>query len=287
MSKSPKPKYAKGRRVCIFCEGKNGTKISKEHVFGEWLADLFPRDERSKHTAAHITWPQGVISNKPIDSRRVQQGHSGTKKLRVVCKDCNSAWMSQLETWAKQALPPLITGQRANISPDGQKKLSTWAVKTAMVATHFQPRETSIPQHDRTALMENLTPPPGWFVWICAYKGGTWSPLTIFQDRAALSLTPIPNADSAPYYIQATTFGMGHLLVCALSSSSPTIERDFTLFEPENSFQIWPQVRSRSILWPPVEFIRDDEAYRFANILRTSGVFDHSRDRAANWTFTF
>src|SRR3546814_10187704 len=88
--------------------------------------------------------------------------------------------------------------------------------------------------------MMNDQPPPGWFVWIAAYRGGVWSPLTIFQDRGALSPTPVPNADAAPYHIQATTFGIGHILFLVLGSNLPTIDRIFAGWQPEWGLHVWP-----------------------------------------------
>ena len=41
MPKIIKPAYLKGRNKCIFCSGTS--KISKEHVFGDWLKGYFPR----------------------------------------------------------------------------------------------------------------------------------------------------------------------------------------------------------------------------------------------------
>jgi hypothetical protein len=84
-----------------------------------------------------------------------------------------------------------------------------------------------------------------------------------------------------------TTFGLGHLLVNVLGTSSPFARHRFAGCEPAGSLQIWPQPHPRSILWPPANIIGDDEAYFLANMMRKSGFFDHSRDRAANWTFAF
>lgn len=284
MPKIIRPPFLKGRKRCIFC-GRPG-KITKEHLFADWLRKYFPRDASTTHTTAHIFWPKSFISKQPIDDRQTRQGHPGSKKIRAVCRDCNNRWLSQLETWAKKAIPRLMTGERCNLVPSGQTKLATWAVKTAMVAERFKPHDSSIPQNERTWLRDNLRPPDNWFVWIAAYQGDDWHDLAISQIRGGLSTTPVPNPDVAPYYIQATTFGLGHLLITVLGSSFPTIRDVFSGRELDGAIQIWPQ-HPRSILWPPNKVFDDAEAYKLANIIRLSGAFDHSFDPGAEWTFTF
>lgn len=258
--------------------------MSKEHIFGLWLKELFPRDANTTHISARISWPKKLISSAPIDRREHGQGHSGSKKLRVVCKKCNTSWMSKLEAWAKTALPPMIIGRRCNLVPSGQMGLATWAAKTAMVAEYFEPRGDSITQEERTWLMGNRKPPAGWFVWIGSYRGTDWGNLTIFQSRAALSPTPVRSPDVAPYYIQATTFGLGHTLFCVLSSSLPDIGNNFAGVEPFGLVQIWPP-QPRSILWPAVTILGDSDAYNVANLISKSRAFDQSLDPAADWTF--
>lgn len=283
MSKPPKVKHRHGRRQCIFCEQQS--KMSKEHIFGKWLAEYFPRDAFSQHMAAHVYWPKKIITRAPVDKRRNEPGHSGSRKLRVVCQDCNNGWLSQLEEWASKALPPMIAGERCNLLPAGQTKLATWAVKTAMVASEFKPRPVTIAQDERTLLMNELHPPQNWFVWIAAYRGTDWAQLAIGQIRADLSPTPIAEPDLAPYYIQATTFGLGHLLVSVVGGSYPSMTDIFAGKDIADALQIWP-THPRSILWPPATYLDDEGATVLANIIKNSGAFDHSLDPGADWTFT-
>jgi hypothetical protein len=276
-----KPKHVRGKRVCIFCA--RDRKITKEHVFGIWLKDLFPRDEYTRHRTIKITWPDKNGRQPSIESSSLEQGHVGSQKLRVVCQVCNNERLGGLEDRAKKALPPLIIGRRANILPGGQALLATWATKTAMVAEYFRPVKDGITQPERSWLIDNLLPPPKWFVWIGAYSGLKWRNLAIYQSRMRLSDTPVRRPSEAPYYAQATTFGVGHILFCVISSSSPLIER-FAGREAEGLFQIWPP-RLRSILWPPRRILNDNDADAIANLIEHSGVFDHSLDPGADWTF--
>lgn len=284
MPKIIKPKYLRGRRKCIFCGGAG--KISKEHVFGLWLKELFPRDEHTTHKSVYTAWLDESGSHTPAEKRGQLQGHVGSKSLKVVCQRCNSGWLSQLETRVRIVLTPLITGKNRNLLGDQQTLLATWATKIAMVAEHFRPIDDGISQDERTWLMNTLTPPAKWFVWIAAYNGKEWGNLSISQIRITLNPTPVARPSDASHYGQATTFGVGHILFCVVSGSSLDIEARFGGRDADGLLQIWPAC-PRSILWPPQTIFGDEQAYTLANILKWGGDFDDSLDPGADWTFTF
>lgn len=284
MPKTVKPKHRRGRRKCIFC-GEPG-KISKEHIFGLWLKELFPRGEHTTHKSVYTAWLNESGSHTPAEKRGRHQGHVGSKSLKVVCQPCNDGWLSQLETRVRPTLTPLITGERRNLIGNEQALLATWAAKTAMVAEYFRPTDRGISQDERTWLMDRLTPPAKWFVWIAAYNGKEWGNLAITQVRIALNPTPITRPSDARYYGQATTFGVGHILFCVVSSSSPDMERRFGGRDADGLLQIWPAY-PRSILWPPKTIFGDKHAYAVANFFNWSEVFNQSLDPGADWTLTF
>ena len=284
MPKTVKLKYRRGRRKCIFCDGAR--KISKEHLFGLWLRELFPRDEHTTHKSIYTAWLDESGSHTPAEKRDQRQGHVGSKSLKVACRQCNDGWLSQLETRVRPVLTPLITGENHNLLEDEQTLLATWAAKTAMVAEHFRPIDHGISQDERTWLIDKLTPPAKWFIWIAAYNGKEWGNLSIAQIRIALNPTPVTRPSDARYYGQATTFGVGHILFCVVSGSSPDMETRFGGRDADGLLQIWPTC-PRSILWPPQTIFGDKQAFTLANIFKWSEAFDHSLDPGADWTFTF
>lgn len=284
MPKVPKPKHLRGLRECIFC-GKSGD-ISKEHVFGLWLREFFPRDKHTTHKSVYTSWLDESGSHTPAEKRDRLQGHVGSKSLKVVCRQCNSGWLGQLEESVRPTLVPLITGERLNLTETEQTLLATWAAKIAMVAEHFRPIDHGISQDERTWLMDELAPPAKWFVWIAAYEGKEWGDLSIGQVRLALNPTPVTRPSDAAYYGQATTFGVGHILFCVVSGSSPVMETRFGGWDGDGLLQIWPTC-PRSILWPPQTIFGDKQAYALANIFKWGGDLDDSLDPGADWTFTF
>lgn len=273
---------AKPPRKCIFC---GHTGVSKEHLFADWLADIFPRDAQSRRRSVYTQWLDESGPHTPAEKRGLEEGHLGSKKLRVVCQGCNAGWLSRLEERAKPILIPLIAGNRFNLTTEAQALLSTWAAKTAMVAEHLRATENGTSQDERAALMSTDIPPANWFVWIAAYWGERWRDLSIGQIRVASNPTPVSKPSRARYYGHATTFTVGHILFCVVNGSDPNFPRHFGRFEVEGLIQLWP-ARARSILWPPQLVCGDADADAIANIFKWSNVFNHAFDPGTNWAFT-
>src|SRR4051812_32995805 len=109
-----KPPFLHGRKTCIFCERQPpDVKITGEHIFSDWLREIFPRDEKTTHTQGIITWPLvGLPSAPPSIKLYPKHGHSGSRKVGVVCNRCNERWLSnQVEEAAKPILIPMIVGR--------------------------------------------------------------------------------------------------------------------------------------------------------------------------------
>lgn len=90
------------RRVCYFC-GKTG-QITKEHVWAQWMdKDVEVEGTRYTRTIGFARTADDAFTELPtVEARR--QGSVLTTKVREVCKDCNSGWMSRMEA----AVEPLL-----------------------------------------------------------------------------------------------------------------------------------------------------------------------------------
>jgi len=155
--------FLRGRGKCIFCERQPpAVKMSREHIFADWLREYFPRDATTTHTHGTITWPtpyasieQGVFRAKRLP------GHSGSRKVKAICEPCNNEWMSnKLEELAKPILIPMLASRPLELIAETQRVLAAWVTKTVMVADYLDRARSVIQQHERTHLMNNLTPPP-------------------------------------------------------------------------------------------------------------------------------
>jgi hypothetical protein len=284
-SKTP---FARGRHKCIFC-GEYGS--SNEHIFPLWLKRYFPRDSKTTHNSVYYSWPTGIITLSPKADRKNKQGHVGSLKTKTVCKKCNTGWMHNLEDRVRPTLISLFQANTLRFTADLQSNIATWCVKTCMTAEQVHPNSAEFPQSDRTLLMERLAPPPNWFVWVGHYRGEAWQNLSYGQNRGGLDSRPVANSEHARHSISASVMGIGRIIFLVVKTSAPDITQKLNGFELANPFnqpalpQIWPP-KERSIVWPLFTVMGDEEANGLANFFKTSGLFDHSYDPSANWTFT-
>jgi len=269
MTKRAKEKHLRGIRKCMFCSQSGG--MSKEHVFGEWLKPHFPRSPNVKHESVNFSYADDD-RNRPVGTRRLKQGHSGSVKLRTVCQSCNNEWLSRLEGRVKPILPALIYGKKLGLLPEAQATLATWATKTVMVATQRRPNDALVPQAERTWLMDNLAPPKNWFVWFAAYHGGAWSNLRMLTHAATLEASSVVEENSPADYVINSVFGMGHVVFCVVNTSSPGVMARCTGLESkEGLFQLWPP-HARSIPWPPFRIIGEALADSLVHILHDANI---------------
>lgn len=91
-----------------------------------------------------------------------------------ICETCNNRWLSVLENDVQPVLRPMIRGEERSLHPTGQRLLSTWAVKTALMLD-LASGTPLVPTgffHDvrqrRSALASNV-------VWVGAYRGSRWA----------------------------------------------------------------------------------------------------------------
>lgn len=269
---------AKPPGTCIFCEARG---LSKEHILPDWLKELLSKTPNIRHTFGVVG--ASIVTGIPKLERHSRQGHSGTVKVRVVCQACNNGWLSVLEGHAKPILISLIRGEKCRLGPDDLNILSTWAAKTAMTAEYKQPRPDGTTQEERAFLKQKKRPPPHWLVWVAAYDGTGWDDLTLFQSRGNLRESPIHRSGAAVHYIQATTFGMGHVIFHIIGTTWPESEAVFRGRENSGLIRVWPSY-PRSVLWPPTTNLTDPQVGEVAHVLNRT--FDNSLNPLARWSFS-
>jgi hypothetical protein len=262
MAKGIPFKYGRGR--CIFCmRHPPEVKITAEHLFGDWLRALFPRDATTTHTYGLITWPTpGSGLTRAVVQSEQKQGHTGSRKLKFVCRACNEIWLSNLvEDAAKPILSSLINSEPLTINAEMQRILATWAAKTVMVAEYINRDKVSIKQEDRTWLKEHLIPPPGWWIWIGSYAGQDWRQLGIFQHPGKLEIPSVSDGAPTEHNLELTMIGMGDLLFLVINSSWSHIWDiiDRIGNPSRNVARIWP-ITTEDIAWPKWDVITDAQA---------------------------
>lgn len=116
---------------CIFC-GKQ-EKLTKEHVFPNWLSNLYENNDLVINEFVgdtNIKWLSKIFQHK----------------ARVVCRDCNNGWMSDLEKSVIPIIKKMILLKKMTIDENSQKILSFWAQKTALMINQSMPSGIKITQ---------------------------------------------------------------------------------------------------------------------------------------------
>jgi hypothetical protein len=242
-------------------------KISKEHVFGDWLREVFPRDGTTTHTHGTITWPPDTLPQSQhevwLDPRG--HGHSGSKKIGVVCRSCNGTWLSNdLEDAAKPILIPLVGEMNGTLTKDMQRILATWTAKTVMTSEHVNRGKAVVQQSERTHLKDNLLPPEGWFIWAAPYSGSDWKDLGIFQHTTKLNVPTIQDGNFIEHNLGQTFIGLGHLFLLIRHT---TWSRLWDTMGSEILYvhRIWPS--DGDVRWPPPHVLSDFDADFFAGFI--------------------
>jgi hypothetical protein len=253
---------------CIFCNGASGTRLTKEHIFPDWLRQFFPRSPTDTHTHGLTSW-KGL---EPVTARTKKQGQAGSRRVKVVCQECNNEWLSGLEKRAKPLLIMLIRGMPFTLNADAQRLLAVWAAKTVMTAEFVDPTKVAIPAVERASLMRDLAPPQrGWWIWIAGSQGIEWlTGINHFSGR--LNRTPIDLETPDVVNLQSTTIGLGRLLIHVASTVVP--DQSFALQNPDTADlrPIWPQPTA-PIVWPRNRLLTDEDIDFIARTIpRAMGV---------------
>jgi hypothetical protein len=102
---------------CAFCHNKAN---SKEHAWPEWVLAKF-------HTSSQRLL--GQVDGEPAYFDQSQRA----LKVRCVCVDCNTRWMSGLEDTVKPIASPLMDDIASKLDILQQWNIALWATKLAMV----------------------------------------------------------------------------------------------------------------------------------------------------------
>jgi hypothetical protein len=249
--------------LCIFC-GKG--HLSKEHVFADWLRALYPRTPHDRRIEGE-TWLEEPSRSWTGPLCRSLQGHTGSKKVRVVCKTCNNTWMSAIDEATKPILTPLISGHPVTLDEISQRKLATWITKVVIVSEYMYPKNRAISKEETLWFYQSRSPFDNWKICIANYSGINWSGLYVYHNMIRFDLSPAIEVSLLSRNTHSTTIGMGNLFIHVMGTSV----KDLTFQLDNNSISdlvgIWPITRT-AITWPLARMRLDDRGADFiANTL--------------------
>ena len=203
---------------CIFC-GRFGDK-SKEHIWSDWMAKLFPAEGiPSHHEVLHVHTRKSVHVSSTVLTR---QGAAITKKLRVVCRACNHGWMKAVDEAVRPILTPLIKGEPIVLNRDQQRMLAEWISLKMMVAEHNVPTEVVVRQADRDRFFADRTIPSYFRIWVISSNSEKWRSRYIRHNATfGLPGTPMPTAKRNT---QTIAWGVGRLFIFVAMTTADGLE---------------------------------------------------------------
>jgi hypothetical protein len=259
---------------CIFCEGGAvpGNKMSREHLWSDWMAkgNLLPKT--AEYVEIQKTFRRRT-TKVIVEASRSRQGHAGTKKIGGVCEECNSEWMSRLETAVKSTLIPLIKGESFILDVISRGVLARWITLKALVAEHDtigeNQKDPIFSQAERTRFYNDRTMPPGIKIWLAKQNGSTWA-TGYHRHATGLSAATIDSSFEepspvTPKNLQTITWGIGKLLVLFHAATDPGVYVSLDIDRPDRLIPLWP-LQNGNIIWPPTFVFNDAMADDLAEI---------------------
>lgn len=237
-------------RTCIFCGGEG---LTREHVVPKWVSNL---------VRPHGPYGGGFTMRTVHVGLREweQQTHFIELVARCVCEECNTGWMSALESLAAPVLTPLIEGDAVTLQSRDQELVALWAMKTAMVLeeTSAASTERYFTSGERRLFADEGVIPEVTQTWI-GKKEGT--------NRLTMAMVkyirlPDESPSSSPGY--APSIFIGQLCIQLISAAVPIVDSDVEIEYvatdgwQEHTVQIWPI--GEDIDWDAMPAMTDEMA---------------------------
>lgn len=254
---------------CIFCGHPD---ISKEHIWSKWTYKYVPTVPGAYNVQTTILSARHDPKVTAVNTTKQRQGSVNTIKIKAVCRiHCNNGWMSVLETSVKPILIPLLSGEPAVLGQQSQRTLATWAAMKAMICESNDLDDVATTQEERLRLMQSLTPPDTWKIWIGQVGGRQWR--SAFTRHAVTLGEVIDGKPQAPNgnfakNTQSMTLGIGGLLIHIVASTLPIFGFNMPNQIGRHLRVIWPY--EGGIFWPTGSILSERDADFIAEFLRNT-----------------
>jgi len=227
------------QRTCIFCGGKGA--ISKEHFWPQWAGQYLTKTSET-HNISELHAAEGKAP-KQLKSLIKRQGNVVTKKIRVVCRDCNHGWMGSLEERVKPTIVNLLQGHNYKLNMDQIDSLSLWASVKTIVAEHAESHMALTPSADRYLVYKNGSIPEYFRIFMGFHSSETTAAYIRHSATISLSMSG-PDPALSPDIrrnIQTVSFLVGPLLfhVMATRVASFNLDEVF-VFSSSALAKLWP-----------------------------------------------
>lgn len=166
----------KAKQICVFCGSDK--KLTREHILPDWLCDLYPKEMM-------------IINQFVGKSQKEWTSKIFQHKAKVVCEECNSGWMSNLEGEVKPLLTNLMALNSVSLRKYGQDLLAFWAQKTLLMLNQSVPGDLKITQDLYQDLYLNKSASKKVLVnigWRMLSKGTKEQPIASFELKQITSV---------------------------------------------------------------------------------------------------
>lgn len=212
-----------------------------------WVSGILPMQEADRAQERVRVFRPGTDRRTELSlpNRAVREAF-GAHQVRAVCRSCNQGWMNQVETEARPALTPMLTGHKTHISAVDSHIVAIWAVKTAMVAEVTDPGTAGYHDADHVWLRERREPPVGTEVWAASQEtNDEWS---LRYQHVGFLVAP-PDRIDDPCNAQMTTLGLGNLVLAVIHAPAGSPPRPPLESLRGAAVKLWPD--PHPVSWPP------------------------------------
>lgn len=229
---------------CIFCRREG--KASREHLWPRWAQGALGKEERGQLTPHSL---------EPHDGPGKRwEAPPFTATLKDVCQQCNSGWMSRIESEAKAYMEPMITGTKGLlIDVDAQWAISHWAYLKVLLFERVDTRQRLLSERHYREMYESSlsepTLPANMSVFLAAHQGQR---VGQYQHRL------LADAETEKPELFIATITMKHLVVQVIEDIAndgevKTFQHDHRVGGYEA--RIWPF--TKPFPWPPRRALTD------------------------------
>jgi len=244
---------SESKRRCTFCHVE---KVTKEHVFPEWIAKLLKETLQIEDWAA--SRPGGITWKKPDLDVAVKR----------VCKKCNETWMAGIEDEAIPILTPLILADETPIhfSTADQTTVARWAYKTALMASFV---EKGMRHSAYSDFFKTQMPPPHSAIIIAAHSGTPFLMLAPRQGTFLLKWRHLGRSGELKGDFNVITLSIYRLVFQVILYDGDALPF-MSIPRIEGTSVLWP-IRD-PVSWPPeMKALSDNALNEFATLTNWTG----------------
>lgn len=204
-----------------------------------------------------ITHTYSPFEGTKTSGRENTQGSIYSVRFRVVCRECNNGWMSDLEMAARPYLTPLITGEPVLLDREKLNIIAQWIALKVMVAEHSDPNSAVTPRPERLRFRQSRTIPEFMQIYVATHELPFEKAVGYRRDSQCVAFNSAhlsPPLGDVPNNIQAVLFFLGRVFVYVTSARVDNLKIEDILLVPQlyETCCIWPQTIKSAMGWPRI-----------------------------------